>query len=325
MQEEQYILITGYLQGILSKEETDAFFLWINADDANKELFFEIKAVYDASISTERIINIEKSWQRLQKKRKQNIPNIYRLWKKIASSAAVAAIAIGLTAVAFVLMTDRKDVIATCYIGGDGLEADVVVLPDETRVSLGSRTTFYCDPDYGKSQRRVFMNGEAYFEVSHQQDNPFIVSINGVKIEVLGTSFNIMAYPGDSLFITTLLEGTIRLTNENHQKSEILRPNQQYVYNRNTQKAQVYNVVAKNYIAWTSGYYYFSEQSLESILHRLSYVYGLTFDVRSEKLKNTLFTGTFYRGQSAKDLMEIINLSVPIIYKIEDRHVTIYT
>ncbi|MDR0575902.1 MAG: DUF4974 domain-containing protein [Tannerella sp.] len=323
MQEKYSNLIIRYLQGALSREETDVFFLWVYADNANKELFFEMKAVYDASISAGRAFNIEKSWQQLRKKRKQNNP-IYRFRKKIISYAAVAAVAICLTSVTFMVMMERKDVIPTRYIGGDDLESDVVVLPDETRVSLGSRTTFYYDPDFGKSQRSVFMKGEAYFEVAHQQDKPFIVHINGIKIEALGTSFNVMAYPEDSLFTTTLLEGSIRLTNENHQKPVILSPDQQYVYNRNTRKAHVYDVDAKNYIAWTAGYYYFSEQSLKSILHRLSYVYGLTFDVRSEKLNNTLFTGTFYRGQSAKDLMEIINLSVPIDYKIEDRHVTIY-
>lgn len=73
----------------------------------------------------------------------------------------------------------------------------------------------------------------------------------------------------------------------------------------------------------TTGYYYFPEQSLEAILYRLSHVYGVQFTVKSEALKRRTFTGTFYRGQSIKDIMEIIHLSIPVRYKIDDHHVTI--
>jgi ferric-dicitrate binding protein FerR (iron transport regulator) len=323
MQEEYSGLIIRYLQGYLTEDEADAFFRWVRADDACKKLFFEIKAVYDAGISSGRKIDIEKSWQRLLKKRQSTNRNT-GLWKRIASYAAVAIVAVCLTVVTFMLVTDKREIVATQYIGGDGLDADVVVLPDGTRVSLGSKTIFYYEPDYGKNKRNVFLEGEALFEVSHQKNKPFVVNINGFEIEALGTVFNVMAYPGDSLFITTLLEGSIGITGERILKKTVLKPNQQYVYDRSTHKSKIHNVIARDYTIWTTGYYYFYEQPLESILHRLSYVYGITFDVRSEKLNNTLFTGTFYRGQSVKNLMEIINLSVPIKYKIEDHHVIIY-
>ena len=69
--------------------------------------------------------------------------------------------------------------------------------------------------------------------------------------------------------------------------------------------------------------YYFPEQSLEAILYRLSHVYGVQFTVTSEALNKRTFTGTFYRGQSIKDIMEIVNLSIPIKYRIDDRHITV--
>ena len=323
MQEEYSKLIIRYLQGILSEEDTNAFFLWVHADERNKKLFFEVKAIYDASVSAGKKRNMEKSWQRLLEK-KQGKNNYSALWRKVSSYAAVAILAVIITSALFILIPDKQELTTTCYIGGDGLEADVVRLPDGTDVSLGSKTTFYYDSGYGKSERRVYLEGEAFFEVGHDKDKPFIVSINGFEIEALGTAFNVMAYPGDSLFITTLLDGSVGITGMVTSILTVLNPDQQYIYNRNTRKSQVNRVIAKDYIAWTTGYYYFYEQTLESILHRLSYVYGITFDIRSEKLNHTLLTGTFYRGQSAKDLMEIINLSVPIQYKIEDRHVTIY-
>ena len=82
-------------------------------------------------------------------------------------------------------------------------------------------------------------------------------------------------------------------------------------------------VDANQFVSWTTGYYFFPEQSLEAILYRLSHVYGVQFTIESETLSRRTFTGTFYRGQSIKDIMEIIHLSIPIRYKIDDHHVTI--
>ena len=106
-------------------------------------------------------------------------------------------------------------------------------------------------------------------------------------------------------------------------KQTILEPNQQFVYNRNSRLTYRQNVDARQFTSWTTGYYYFHEQSLIAILDRLSHVYGAEFVVTSEVLKKRRFTGTFYRGQSIKDLMEIINLSIPIKYKIDDHRVEI--
>ncbi|MDR2920025.1 MAG: DUF4974 domain-containing protein [Tannerella sp.] len=323
MRDNESNLIIRHLQGSLPKEETDAFYEWVNEDEEHKKLFFEVKAIYDEAIFHNRHIDIEKSWLRLLKK-KQQTTRSHSLWRKVASYAAIAIIAVSFSSIFFIFNADKSEIVASRYIGGDGIEADVVVLPDGTRVSLGSKTTFHYDPDYGQSKRNVYLEGEAYFEVSPQKEKPFIVHINGMTVEALGTAFNVMAYPGDSLFITTLLEGSVRLIAEQLSQPVILKPDQQLVYNRNQHIARVDQVNASDYTAWTTGYYHFSEQTLESILHRLSYVYGITFDVQFEKLNQTTFTGTFYRGQSAKDLMEIINLSVPIKYKVEDHHVTIY-
>jgi ferric-dicitrate binding protein FerR (iron transport regulator) len=316
-------LIVGYLQGRLSKVETDLFYSWIHADAENKKLFFEAKAIYDACLISGQSMDINKSWQCLLAKWKQTHSPTYIIWRRIASYAAVAVIAILLTSTLFMLLPDKMETrVATHYIGGDGLEADVVILPDGTRVSLGSKTGFHYSTDYGKTTRTVYLEGEAYFEVAKQKDIPFIVKVNGQDIEALGTKFNVMAYPADSIFTTTLLEGAVRLITGKSQ-SVPLKPNQQLVYNRNKGFTKVNSVDAKQFIAWTSGYYFFPEQRLEAILHRLGHVYGAQFTVRSEKLNKTVFTGTFYRGQSIKDILEIVNMSIPIKYKIDDHRVII--
>lgn len=324
MKNEYTELIIGYLQGNLSEKETDLFYAWVNESNANKQLFFEIKAMYDAGLSMGKTTDADKSWLRLLDKKKHAQSRRFSLWHKIGSYAAVGLLAVVISSAFFLLKPGKTETgMFTNYIGGDGLEADIVELPDGTQVSLGAKTNFHYDKDYGKTQRIVYLEGEAYFEVAPQKEKPFIVKTKEQDIEALGTKFNVMAYPSDSLTVTTLLEGSVRLTTSGIGRQNILRPNQQFIYNCNRKSISLNHVDAQQYTSWTTGYYYFSEQTLESILDRLSHVYGAEFTVKSEALNKRTFTGTFYRGESIKDIMEVINLSVPIRYKIDNRHVTI--
>ncbi|MCD8267513.1 MAG: DUF4974 domain-containing protein [Parabacteroides sp.] len=322
MKNEYTELIIDYLQGSLTKEETELFYTWVNENTSNKELFFEIKAMYDAGLAVGKSLDIAESWQRLLDEKNRS-PHKSNIWLRVVSYAAAVIVAVAASSAYFLFINETDNGMYSRYIGGDGLEADVVELPDGTHVSLGSKTTFHYDKDFGKDKRIVYLEGEAYFEVTKQKNKPFVVKTKEQDIEVLGTKFNVMAYPLDSLVITTLLDGSVRLTTQNIAKPTILKPDQQFVYNRNTQSAYLYKVDAEQFISWTAGYYYFHEQSLKAILARLSHVYGVQFAVNSGALNNRTFTGTFYRGQSIKDIMEIINLSIPVKYKIDDRRVTI--
>lgn len=323
MENEHTELIIGYLQNNLTQEETDCFYNWVNESASNKELFFEIKAMYDAGLLLSTPWETSESWERLLNKKKNSQSRRFNLWYQISTYAAVALLAVAISSMYFLFFHEEDNSLYSKYIGGDGLEADVVELPDGTHISLGSKTTFHYDKDYGKDKRIVYLEGEAYFDVAKQKDKPFIVKTKEQDIEALGTKFNVMAYPLDSLVVTTLSEGSVRLTSLNMAHPTILKPDQQLIYNRNTKKSYLQDVDAQQYSSWTSGYYYFPQQSLQAILDRLSHVYGIQFTVNSEALNKRTFTGTFYRGQSIKDIMDIINLSIPIRYKIDDHHVTI--
>lgn len=323
MKEDVSELIIGYLQGRLNKQEVSKFYTWVNEDAENKRLFFETKAVYDACIASVREEDMKESWMRLLRIKEGALMHKRFFRCQIGNYAAVALVTVALTSAYFTLFTKEDSGQVTRYIGGDGLEADVVELPDGTHVSLGSKTSFQYNANYGKKDRVIYLEGEAFFEVAKKKDKPFIVRTKGQDIEALGTKFNVTAYPHDSLLTTTLLQGSVLLTTAEIERKDILSPDEQLIYNRNTHSSVVQKVDAEQYISWTTGYYYFPEQSMQTILYRLSHVYGVQFTVATKKLNDRTFTGTFYRGQNIKDIMEIISLSVPIKYKINDHHVTI--
>lgn len=323
MENEHSDLIIGYLQGRLQGRSLDDFYVWVNENAENKRLFFETKALYEASLPFHKASEIHDSWLRLLDKRKSRQRKRFSLLIRISTYAAVAMFATAITSIAFVFSSREYGTQITSYVGGNGIEADVIVLPDGTRVSLGTQTSFSYNSRYGKSERVVQLEGEAYFEVTKEKNKPFIVKTKEQSIEALGTKFNVSAYPTDSLLTTTLLEGSVLLTTQNLLHPTILKPNEQFIYNKKTQLTILQQVDANQFVSWTTGYYFFPEQSLEAILYRLSHVYGVQFTIESETLSRRTFTGTFYRGQSIKDIMEIIHLSIPIRYKIDDHHVTI--
>ena len=129
-------LVIGYLQGNLSKEETDLFYDWVNESASNKETFFEIKAMYDAGLFLGKPLDTASSWQRLLNKKKNSQTRRFNLWYQISSYAAVALIAVAISSVFFLFIRDDDGTLYSKYIGGDGLEADVIELPDGTHVMI---------------------------------------------------------------------------------------------------------------------------------------------------------------------------------------------
>ena len=183
MENEHTELIIGYLQNNLTQEETDCFYNWVNESASNKELFFEIKAMYDAGLPLSTPLETSESWGRLLNKKKNSQSRRFNLWYQISTYAAVALFAVAISSMYFLFFHEEDNSLYSKYIGGDGLEADVVELPDGTHISLGSKTTFHYDKDYGKDKRIVYLEGEAYFDVAKQKDKPFIVKTKEQDIE----------------------------------------------------------------------------------------------------------------------------------------------
>lgn len=145
MENEHSELIIGYLQGRLQGRSLDDFYAWVNESADNKKLFFETKALYEACAPSRDVSEIHDSWLRLLHKRKSRQRKRFTLLTRISTYAAVAIFAAAITSTVFLFFSREYDGWITSYVGGDGLEADVVVLPDGTRVSLGTRTSFSYD------------------------------------------------------------------------------------------------------------------------------------------------------------------------------------
>jgi len=155
-----------------------------------------------------------------------------------------------------------------------------VLLSDGTKVFLNAGSQLVYPENFTGKNREVFLVGEAYFEVKHDQSHPFIVQLNDLRIKVLGTRFNISAYPSDNVIETVLAEGKVRLE-ENHarlfDKTIELVSDQLASFDRTTRETTVKKTDANNYILWTKGLMQFESTDLIRITKRLERFYNIRF------------------------------------------------
>lgn len=161
-----------------------------------------------------------------------------------------------------------------------------LLLSDGTKVHLNAMSSLRFPVSFGKGTREVELKGEAFFEVS-KTGQPFIVNMNGMQVEVLGTTFNISAYP-DEDYQATLVNGSVKV-NTKSGESRILRPSQQASIVSGSGSIQVRTVDTAFYTSWVKGKIHFKDQRLEDIMKTLSRWYDMEVIYTHEKIKDIRF------------------------------------
>ena len=199
-----------------------------------------------------------------------------------------------------------------------------LVLSDSTKVWLNSETTLRFPVHFAEGIRNVELTGEAYFEVSKNVNAPFIVSTINQKVKVLGTQFNISSYPNDKFTYTTLVEGKVEvLAGSNQEQKIILVPSEQSVLGNGNNQIMKRIVDVKQYVAWKDGRFVFQNQMLEDITNTLSKWYNVQFIFSREDLKNVRFTGNLQRYTDFSNILEKIERTNEVKFKIENNTITI--
>jgi len=175
-------------------------------------------------------------------------------------------------------------------------KAMLITLPDNTSVWLNADTKLQYPTNYNKKERTITLNGEAYFEVKHNEAKPFTVLANEQAIEDIGTSFNVKAYSQEGAVKTTLLEGAVKI---NHSVS--LKPGEQFSNNK-TIKANLDEVMA-----WKNGSFYLDGLQLGAVAQELGRWYDVEIIFINEKAKNSIvFGGEMGRNLTLKEVVEVL-------------------
>jgi transmembrane sensor len=226
-----------------------------------------------------------------------------------------------------------------------------LTLPDGTKVWLNATSTFKFPAAFtGKEKRRVELTGEAYFEVAKVNYSspdgikrlPFIVASKGQEIEVLGTHFNVKAYPNEPVIKTTLLEGLVRVTSlrtpkrftgtdpsmidpldpMNGVKSVVLEPNQESILKGD--EIVVKPVRAAEAIAWRNGDFIFRSTRLENIMLVLERWYDVEVIYQKDSLNNTeILGGTISKSHDMHDVLKSLELIANVHFKVDGKRITV--
>ena len=186
-----------------------------------------------------------------------------------------------------------------------------VILPDGTRVLLNAASSITFPAVFANRNREVTLNGEGYFEVTHNPQKPFIVSVGGkLSVEVLGTSFNINSYGDEPAIKTTLIEGSVKIKNQGID-SALLKPGHQAIVlssnlqAKNTGTIQVQPVDTDHVLAWKNGYFNLEDSDLRTVIRQIERWYDIT--VRYEHTdQNIIFQGKIVRNTNLSVMIQLL-------------------
>ncbi|HCO82668.1 MAG TPA: hypothetical protein DIT95_03935 [Arenibacter sp.] len=202
-----------------------------------------------------------------------------------------------------------------------------LVLSDGTKVKLNSGSSIKYPVRFLKGQdRKVFLKGEAYFDVTTDKAHPFIVNADEMNIRVLGTQFNLSFYPEDEDISTVLVEGAVVLYKEgadiNTNTSSQLVPGQMAEWNKINNTMTVKEVDTNIYTAWKDGYLLFKASPFYSIRSKLERHFNITIEDRSGRLANQIYTATF-RNETIEEILEAFKEDTHFEYKHEGSKIII--
>ena len=194
-----------------------------------------------------------------------------------------------------------------------------ITLSDATEVILNAGSTLRFPVDFTDSVRRVYLDGEAHFKVSHN-GKPFIVACNDMDVGVLGTTFNVSAYNDEPEIKATLVEGKIMVgwNDGDTAESKILKPNDQAILSKDDLSIEINEVNTSLYTSWIQGKFEFNKDNLEVVMKRLARWYDFEYEFKNNDAKNHHFTARINNDESISAILDMLEMTTDVKFEFRD-------
>lgn len=315
-------VILKYIRNAASAKESMQVADWLRENPENEQALQQIARIYYACRIRERIASRDSLQAYLKIRKRINLhTRRYRL-KRIWLAAACF---LGGLLISSVIFREKQEGVAsmpqTITIQANAGMRTHFNLPDGTLVYLNSGTTLSYLWPYEEKERQVAVAGEAYFEVIPDPERPFVVSVRNdrMRVKVLGTKFNVQAYPEEDQVQTTLVSGSVDIEVVKEGKvigKTLLNPSDKAVYDAVKEKMNIYSVNTDYETSWKDGRLIFKNMPLPQVLKKLSYFYNVKFDVRDEIIDSYCFTGIFQDKQLSQ-VLDYLKITSQIEYEIK--------
>jgi len=320
-------LILGYLNHQLTELELAELLSWIELSEANKSYFNEIQDIWKTSSLSNDLFDSMSAYQRFQKRFFLPPPKKRTRFWALTRWAAVGILVFSLGAFSYYILNHWKqestDNPYALYVPfGAKMRME---LPDQSVVWLNAGSTLRYSSNFGKENRQLFLEGEAYFEVTKNPSKPFVVTTEQASIKVTGTKFDVKAYPEDGQLNVTLLQGSIHLTTIYQPHRElVLEPNQRAVVDKKENTVTIKDVKGEQSSVWTQGQMIFDEEVFGQIIHRLEREYNVIINVTKPQLMNVHFYGNFRQAQTIEEIFDIMTANNEFHYSKKGNKITVY-
>lgn len=256
-----------------------------------------------------------KIWKKIERDHPFLI-GISPVWKYISIAASIALLIVSVTLLS--IYPSYQESLAYLEVSAVPGSKMKVVLPDSSTVWLNSNSTLRYPQHFTEGGRCVELTGEALFEVKPDSWNRFVVSSGGLRVEVLGTKFNIHSSSVTDIIETTLLEGSVALFSPNNRTTVadvILSPDQQALYNKKDGSIEVLHVEASSFTSWPSGILIFEEKALQEIAEILERTFDVKIHIQGESLKTKVLTAKFVHQETLEEILSILQISAKYTYR----------
>ncbi len=293
-----------YLRDRYALETEEKVQQWLAKNPATEELEQASKEYWD-SINTVKDATMFDALKRVNAKIGIHSPGKKTVRLKVLSRvAAVFILLAGISGIWFYLQHQSSP--AMVEISAAYGETKQVTLPDQTEVWLNAGSSLKYPSEFSRKLRSVHLTGEAFFSVTKNQSKPFVVETKSLEVRVLGTKFDLKAYPDEHQTIATLQEGKIEIQTVKNQKRQIV-PNEQLVYNNETSTLKVVKINVEDIPDWKTGNLLFSEATLGEILQTLERHFNISFDTdKSIDLSTERYTIKFEREETPAQILQVL-------------------
>lgn len=237
--------------------------------------------------------------------------------------AAAASVALIVSLSAYFLYFSSEPKMLTASTTDNTKE---IILSDGSTVTLSRYSSLQYPEKFEDDTRTVILSGEGYFDVSKDKTHPFIVETSDVQVKVLGTQFNVQSYTHNSYIKTTLLEGSVAVSNSHNSNTEILKPNESATFNKKSGdllKESEEN--ASEEVSWKSGTLLFNNKPLSDIADDLSNYFNISINIADSNLKDHKLTARFNQNESIEEILDLLQNAGNFSWKKDKNTLTIYT
>lgn len=257
----------------------------------------------------------DQAWARLSEKMqpKRETPIIRRFGFLRVAAIFVAFIAVG--SITYLLTRDSAETPNQITVSGVELKsvktasnpADIttLLLPDGSVVKVNASSTLEYPAQFTAGIRKVKLTGEAYFEVIHDASNPFVVELNNIMVEDLGTSFNISAYPDKKQVEVNVSSGSVRLRKSNADQEALLPAGWNGKYTKENGKIETSNKLTPNYLSWITKVVSFHHTPLSKVFEELENIYHTRIEYTDPRIATIPYTANFAKFE-LEDIVNII-------------------